>query len=307
MASNRIAFIYPGQGSQHVGMAYDLWEKSEAARHFLRNAEISMKNNITKTMFDGPEDELKDTANAQPALFLHEVAMTHELLQKGIKPDIVAGHSVGEFAALTAANVIDYAHALWLVRQRGQLMSEAGKMSPGKMAAVLGLDDAEVERCCAEVGGNVVVANYNCPGQVVISGDQTSLEAAIEKCKAAGAKRAMMIPVSGAFHSPLVADANATLAENIERVIFRDADVPVVSNVDGKAYTNGEEIKRNLLIQMTSSVQWTKTMETLKNSGVTTIIEVGPGSVLSGLARRALPEISCHQVSTLDQLEALNC
>lgn len=307
MASNRIAFIYPGQGSQHVGMARDAWEKSEASRHFLRNAEISMKNNITKIMFDGPEEELRETANAQPAIFLHELVLTHELAQRGIKPDIVAGHSVGEYAALVTANVLDYAHALWLVHQRGALMSQAGQMSPGGMAAILGLDDEEVERCCREVGGNVIVANYNSPGQVVISGDSTCLEAAIAKCKEAGAKRAVALPVSGAFHSPLVEDANATLMENIERVIFRDAQVPVVTNVDGKAHTSGDRIKQNVLCQMTSSVQWTKTMQTLKDSGVGMIVEVGPGSVLSGLARRTVADIPVHQVGTLEQAYSLTC
>lgn len=307
MATKRIAFIYPGQGSQYVGMGRDLWESSKELRHLLHEAGITLDRDISEIMFNGPEEELRDTANAQPAIFLHEIALTMALANRGIRPDIVAGHSVGEYAALTAANVVDYAHSLWLINQRGMLMSQAGRMSPGSMAAVLGLDDAEVERCCAEVGGNVVVANYNCPGQVVISGDRESLDRAIELCKQAGAKRALPLAVSGAFHSPLVADANATLAENMERVIFRDADIPVITNVDGKAHTNGATIRANLLRQMESSVQWTKTLQTLQDAEVDAIVEVGPGAVLSGLARRVIKDIPQFQVSTMEQAEALAC
>lgn len=305
--TKRIAFVYPGQGSQFVGMGRDLWEKSEEMRHFLHEAQITIARPITQTMFDGPEDALRDTANAQPAIFLHETALTMMLARRGIVPSIVAGHSVGEYAALVASRVIDFGHALWLINQRGMLMSEAGQMSPGTMAAVLGLDDAEVERCCAEVGTNVVVANYNCPGQVVISGDRASVDAAIEKCKAAGAKRALPLQVSGAFHSPLIENANATLGENIERVIFRDAEIPVVTNVDGKAHTSGPKIKENLLRQMASSVRWTTTLETLRDAELDAIVEVGPGSVLSGLSRRVISGVPLLQVSTLEQAEALVC
>lgn len=307
MATKRIAFVYPGQGSQYVGMGRDLWEQSEEMRYLLHEAQITINKQITQTMFDGPEEELRDTANAQPAIFLHEVGLTMMLAHRGIVPSIVAGHSVGEYAALVAAKVIDYGHALWLINQRGILMSEAGQMSPGTMAAVLGLDDAEVERCCAEVGSNVVVANYNCPGQVVISGDKAGVDAAIEKCKAAGAKRALPLQVSGAFHSPLVENANATLAENMERVIFRDAEIPVVTNVDGKAHTSGPKIKENLLRQMVSSVRWTTTLETLRDADLDAIVEVGPGSVLTGLSRRVVSDVPLFQVSTLEQAQALVC
>jgi [acyl-carrier-protein] S-malonyltransferase len=307
MTTKRIAFIYPGQGSQYVGMGRDLWESNDEMRSLLHEAEITLGRPIAQYMFDGPEEVLRDTANAQPAIFLHETILTRVLDNRGIRPAIVAGHSVGEYAALTAANVIDYGHALWLINQRAALMSEVGQLSPGSMAAILGLDDAEVERCCREVGANVVVANYNCPGQVVISGDRTSLDAAIAKCKEAGAKRALPLAVSGAFHSPLVADANLTLAENIKRVIFRDAEIPVITNVDGKAHTSGDQIRNNLLVQMESSVQWTKTMETLKTAEVDAIVEVGPGSVLSGLARRLVSDIPLFQVGTLEQAEGLSC
>jgi [acyl-carrier-protein] S-malonyltransferase len=301
MTAKRLAFIYPGQGSQYVGMARDLFEHERYA-HFLHEADVSLQRSITRIMFEGPDDVLKDTANAQPAIFLHEVAVTHALVEGGYRPSIVAGHSVGEYAALTAANVIDFGHALWLIEQRGELMREAGKAAPGGMAAVLGMDDEEVARCCREAGGTVVVANYNSPGQVVISGDKESLERATTLCKDAGAKRCLPLPVSGAFHSPLVVDANETLAENINRVIFRDADVPVVTNYDGLAHTSGSQIRNNLLAQMVSSVQWTKTMNTLQEFGVDAIIEVGPGSVLSGLAKRITPDIPVIAVGTVAEL-----
>jgi len=303
MASKRLAFIYPGQGSQHIGMARDLFESSEDIAHIYHQAEITLGRNLTTTMFDGPEEELRNTRNAQPAIFLHEYAITRVLASHGVAPAIVAGHSVGEYAALVTANVIDYGHALWLIAQRGELMSEAGQLSPGTMAAVLGLDDAEVERCCREVGGNVVVANYNSAGQVVISGDKAGIDKAVELCKQAGAKRALPLAVSGAFHSPLVNDANATLAENIERVIFRDATIPVITNVDGKAHTNGNDIKANLLAQMVSSVRWTETMKTIQNADVDAVVEVGPGSVLTGLARRSIKDVPLYQLSTVEDIK----
>ena len=306
MTSKRLAFVYPGQGSQYVGMGKDLWEQSEALKHILHEGELTLNRHLTKIMFEGPEEELKKTVNAQPAIFLHEMALTRALTTNGIEPVIVAGHSVGEYAALAAAEVLDYGHALWLINTRGTLMYEAGTMSPGGMMAVLGLEDDKVEQACREAGEGVVVANYNSPGQVVISGDKASLDKAAELCKAAGAKRCLPLPVSGAFHSPLVHDANITLAENMERVIFRDAKVPVVTNLDGKAHTSGEQIRTNLLAQMESSVQWTKTMKTIEEFGVDAIVEIGPGSVLSGLAKRITPDIPMYQVSTAAQLEALS-
>jgi len=307
MTAKRLAFIYPGQGSQYVGMAKDLYAQSETLRHFLHEGELTLNRQLTKLMFEGPEEALKLTSNAQPAIFLHEITITRALEANGCRPVIVAGHSVGEYAALTAANVLDYGHALWLINTRGILMAEAGHAAPGGMMAVLGLEDEQVERCCTECGGNVVVANYNSPGQVVISGDKEALDRAAEALKAAGAKRCLPLPVSGAFHSPLVSGANVTLAENINRVIFRDAEIPVVSNVDGVAHTSGETIRANLLAQMESSVQWTKSMRAIQDFGVDAIIEVGPGSVLSGLAKRITPDIPIYQVGTAEQLEAFSC
>lgn len=306
MTAKKIAFVYPGQGSQYVGMAKDLFEQSETLRHVLHEGELTLNRQLTKIMFEGPEDELRKTVNAQPAIFLHEMALTKALIANGVEPAIVAGHSVGEYAALAAADVLDYGHALWLINTRGTLMYEAGTMSPGSMMAVLGLDDDKVEQACRDAGGNVVVANYNSPGQVVISGDKESLEKTAELCKTAGAKRCLPLPVSGAFHSPLVRDANVTLAANIERVIFRDATIPVVTNVDGVAHTSGEVIRENVLAQMESSVQWTKTMRAIQDFGVDAIVEVGPGNVLSGLAKRITPDIPMYQVGTAAELAAFS-
>lgn len=307
MSARRYAFIYPGQGSQYVGMGKDLYAQSDYLRHFLHEGELSLNRQLTKIMFEGPEDELKLTVNAQPAIFLHEVALTRALMANGCKPVITAGHSVGEYAALVAANVLDFGHALWLINTRGTLMYEAGTMSPGGMMAVLGLDDEQVEKACAETGGKVVVANYNCSGQIVISGEKHELERVAEACKQAGAKRCLPLAVSGGFHSPLMRDANATLAENINRVIFRDAEIPVVTNLDGVAHTSGETIRANVLAQMESSVQWTRTMKAIQDFGVDAVIEVGPGSVLSGLAKRIAPDLPTHQVGTAAQLEEFSC
>ena len=306
MTAKRLAFIYPGQ-ARSMGMGADLFAHSDRLHAFLHEGELTLNRQLTKIMFEGPEETLKATQNAQPALFLHEVALTRALEDGGIKPVIVAGHSVGEYAALTASGVLDSGHALWLVNQRGELMNEAGKMSPGGMMAVMGLDDAEVARCCSEGGSNVVVANYNCPGQVVVSGEKGQLEKVAESCKNAGAKRCVPLHVSGAFHSPLVHDANDTLSENINRVIFRDALIPIVTNVDGQVHTSGDTIRKNVLAQMVSSVQWTKTMQAIEEFGVDEILEIGPGSVLGGLARRIVPDIPMRQVGTIEQLRAVGC
>lgn len=307
MTAKRYAFIYPGQGSQYVGMAKDLYEQSDSLKHFLHESEVTLGRDLTKIMFDGPEEELKSTVNAQPAIYLHEMALTRALIANGCEPVITAGHSVGEFAALAVANVLDHGHALWLINSRGTLMNEAGMMSPGGMMAVLGLDDEQVEQICRDGNNGVVVANYNSPGQVVISGNKEALEKTAEDCKAAGAKRCLPLAVSGSFHSPMMNDANTTLAENINRVIFRDANIPVVMNVDGSAHTSGVAIRTNLLAQMVSSVQWSKTMRAISDFGVDAIVEIGPGAVLSGLAKRIVPDIPVLQVGTAEQLKAFTC
>lgn len=305
MITKNLAFIFPGQGSQAVGMARDLADNSEMLAKFFAEANETTGENLTSLMFDGPEEELRKTANAQPTLFLMQCGLIRALETLNIKPTIVAGHSVGEYAALVAAGVIDYGHGLWLVRQRGALMQEAGEAAPGGMAAILGLDEEQVAKACADANGTVCIANYNSPGQVVISGEQAALDRAIENCKAAGAKRAIPLSVSGAFHSPLLNDAAERLNESLDRVVFDDAQIPIVTNVDGQAHTSGEQIRTNLKLQMISGVQWTKTMDTIAKSGVAGIVEVGPGNVLSGLCKRCSPGVPCYQVGTWQELQAL--
>jgi [acyl-carrier-protein] S-malonyltransferase len=304
MITKNLAFIFPGQGSQAIGMGRDLADNSEMLAKFFAEANETTGENLTRLMFEGPEDELRMTSNAQPALFLMQCGLIRALETLGIQPAIVAGHSVGEYAALVAAGVLDYGHGLWLVRQRGALMQEAGEAAPGGMAAILGLDEEQVSNACANAGGTVCIANYNSPGQVVISGEKAALDRAIENCKAAGAKKAIPLSVSGAFHSPLLASAAERLNESLDRVIFDDAKVPVVTNVDGQAHTSGEQIRTNLKLQMTSGVQWTKTMDTIVKSGVSGIVEVGSGNVLSGLCKRCAPGVACHQVGTWEELQA---
>jgi [acyl-carrier-protein] S-malonyltransferase len=303
MITKNLAFIFPGQGSQTVGMARDLAQNSEMLSHFFAEANETIGENLTRLMFEGPEDELKLTGNAQPALFLMQCGLLKALETLEIRPVIVAGHSVGEYAALVAAGVIDYGHGLWLVRQRGALMQEAGEGAPGGMAAVLGLDEETAAKACADAGGVVGVANYNSPGQVVISGEKDALERASAKCKELGAKKVIPLSVSGAFHSPLLKDAADHLGESLERVIFEDARIPVVTNVDGKVHTSGDQIRQNLQLQMTSAVHWTKTMDAICKSGVAGIVEVGPGNVLSGLCKRCCPDVPTYNVGTWDELQ----
>lgn len=278
------AYIFPGQGAQFTGMGQDLFEKYHEARDLFLKANDILDFDITSIMFEGTIEDLKKTAVTQPAIFLHSVAM-YKVIQN-LAPDMVAGHSLGEFSALVAAGSLSFEDGLKLVSKRALAMQKACEAAPSSMAAVLGLEDAIVEQVCREVEGIVVAANYNCPGQLVISGEKQAIETACEKMKEQGAKRALVLPVGGAFHSPLMEPAREELATAIEDTLFKDPSCPIYQNVVASAITTSSSIKRNLIAQLTAPVKWTQTIEQMIRDGATDFIEVGPGKVLQGLMRK---------------------
>lgn len=275
------AYVFPGQGSQFPGMAKTLYETNETARAMLDRANEILGFRITDIMFEGTAEDLKQTKVTQPAIFLHSVVLAKCL--PDFAPDMVAGHSLGEFSALVASGVMDFEEGLRLVSIRAQAMQKACEANPGAMAAVLGLPTEKIEEICSECNGIVVAANYNCEGQVVISGEREAVEAACVKMKEAGAKRALPLPVGGAFHSPLMEPARAELAEGIEKAVFKTPVCPVYQNVTAKATSDAEEIKANLLAQLTSPVRWTQSIRSMIQDGGDHFIELGPGKVLQGL------------------------
>ena len=278
------AYVFPGQGSQFPGMAKGLYESNETAREMLEKANEILGFRITDIMFEGTAEDLKQTKVTQPAIFLHSVVLAKCL--PDFNPDMVAGHSLGEFSALVAAGVMDFEEGLRLVSIRAQAMQKACETRPGAMAAVLALPTEKIEEICSECDGIVVAANYNCEGQVVISGEKEAVEAACVKMKEAGAKRALPLPVGGAFHSPLMEPARAELAEGIEKAIFRTPSCPVYQNVTAKATSDPDEIKANLLAQLTSPVRWTQSVRSMLEDGAEHFIELGPGKVLQGLVSK---------------------
>lgn len=278
------AYVFPGQGSQFPGMAKGLYESNETAREMLEKANEILGFRITDIMFEGTAEDLKQTKVTQPAIFLHSVVLAKCL--PDFNPDMVAGHSLGEFSALVAAGAMDFEEGLRLVSIRAQAMQKACETSPGAMAAVLALPTEKIEEICSECDGIVVAANYNCEGQVVISGEKEAVEAACVKMKEAGAKRALPLPVGGAFHSPLMEPARAELAEGIEKAIFRTPSCPVYQNVTAKATSDPDEIKANLLAQLTSPVRWTQSVRSMLEDGAEHFIELGPGKVLQGLVSK---------------------
>ena len=289
------AYIFPGQGSQFPGMAKDLYEQSPVAKALLDQANKILGFSITEIMFHGTADDLKQTNVTQPAVFLHSVALAKSL-GDAFQPDMVAGHSLGEFSALVANGALAFEDGLRLVYQRALAMQKACEMKPSTMAAVLGLDDAIVEQVCASVNGVVVAANYNCPGQLVISGETSAVEVACEKLKEAGAKRALLLPVGGAFHSPMMEPAREELAQAIQNTQFQIPICPVYQNVTATAISNPEEIKQNLLIQLTAPVKWTQSVQQMVADGATDFIEVGPGKVLQGLVQKIYKEAIVQSV-----------
>ena len=279
------AYVFPGQGSQYPGMAKDLYESNEVARMMLERANEILGFRITDIMFEGTPEELKETKVTQPAIFLHSVVLAKCL--PDFAPDMVAGHSLGEFSALVAAGAMDFEEGLKLVSIRAQAMQKACEMNPGTMAAVIRLSADRIEEICASTEeGIVVAANYNCDDQIVISGEKAAVEAACIRLKEAGARRALVLPVGGAFHSPLMEPARAELAEGIEKAVFHTPICPVYQNVTALPATDPEEIKANLLAQLTSSVKWTQSVRNMIGNGADTFIELGPGQVLQGLVAK---------------------
>ncbi|PSR53514.1 [acyl-carrier-protein] S-malonyltransferase [Adhaeribacter arboris] len=279
------AYIFPGQGSQFSGMGRDLYEQYPAARALFDKANEWLGFNITQTMFTGTDEELKQTNVTQPAIFLHSVAIA--TVAPDFQPEMVAGHSLGEFSALVANKVLAFEDALLLVAKRAQAMQKACEANPSAMAAILGLDDRTVEEVCSQIENEIVVAaNYNSPGQLVISGSNQGVALACEKLKVAGAKRALPLPVGGAFHSPLMQPAEAELAEAIKNTKFNEAICPVYQNVDARPYTDPEQIKQNLIKQLTAPVRWTQTVQNMITDGATLFVECGPGKVLQGLVKK---------------------
>jgi len=283
------AYIFPGQGSQSVGMAKEHFDTDTDIKKLFLKANDLLGYSLTEIMFEGPSDKLMQTKYTQPAIFLHSVALFNQMDEV---PDAVAGHSLGEFSALVAARVIDFETALSLVDLRGNLMQEAGEIHPGGMAAIIGMDDKAVDGICEkatdEIQKPVVAANYNCPGQLVISGDLDAVKKAVELAKEVGCRLAKILPVSGAFHSPLMKPALEGLQKRLEEIPFNDPEYPLYSNATAEPTQDAGEVKANLIAQLTSPVKWTQTLRNMDSNGITEFVEIGPGKVLQGLVKRTI-------------------
>jgi [acyl-carrier-protein] S-malonyltransferase len=289
------AVLFPGQGSQVVGMGKNHYDQNEHFREYVNKADLVLGISLSEIMFGGPEDQLRQTEFTQPAIFVHSVALFSTLNEE---PDMVAGHSLGEFSALVAAGAIEFEDALAIVRKRGQLMQQAGKINPGSMAAVIGMDDTDVEDACHDAseatGLDVVAANYNCPGQLVISGHEAAVDMAIDLLKERGCKLAKKLPVSGAFHSPLMQPAYEGLREKLQSLKIKTPKCSVYANYTGKPTIDTGEIRSNLLNQLLNPVRWTQTLQQMHKDGATEFTETGPGNVLQGLVKRTLKNVQIN-------------
>lgn len=293
------AYVFPGQGAQFVGMGKDMYENSELAKELFEKANEVLGFRITDLMFEGTDEDLRQTKVTQPAIFLHSVILTKAYADK-FTPSMVAGHSLGEFSALVAAGALDFEDGLKLVYKRALAMQKACEAVPSTMAAVIGLADEKVEEICASIDGVVVPANYNCPGQLVISGSHEAIDAACEKLSEAGARRALKLPVGGAFHSPLMDPAKEELAAAIEQTTFKTPICPVYQNVSTKAETDPEVIKKNLVAQLTAPVKWTQSVQNMVADGMEQLVECGPGAVLQGLMKKINKEIPTTSIEKLE-------
>lgn len=290
------AYVFPGQGSQFTGMGKDLYENNERARALFDKANEILGFPITDIMFEGSADELKQTKVTQPAVFLHSVILAEVL---GVEPQAVAGHSLGEFSALVVAGALSFEDGLRLVSKRAMAMQKCCEAQPGAMAAILALEDEVVEQVCDQIDGVVVAANYNCPGQLVISGASEAVDTACEKLKAAGARRALRLPVGGAFHSPLMEAAREELEQAIAEVEFHTPKCPIYQNVDALPQSDPEQIKQNLIAQLTAPVRWTQIMRNMLADGVDSFVELGPGAVLQGLIKKADANVEVESKATV--------
>jgi len=300
----KTAVIFPGQGSQFVGMGRDLFEAFTPVREMFGRASEKLGFDLAKVCFEGPEDELAQTRVTQPAIFVHSVAVFRLLAERGLEPVIAAGHSLGEYSALTAAGFVDFEEAIELVGLRGRLMQEAGDKAPGAMAAVIGLDNAVLDGLCRDSGEVVVPANLNAPGQVVVSGSVKGVDAVLEAAQKAGARMAKKLKVSGAFHSPLMDYACAPMRERLAAADIHAGKIPLVPNVTAMVEKNPETLRELLVRQIVSPVLWTASISTISGMGIKKFIEVGPGNVLAGLCRRIERELEVTSVGTLEQLES---
>lgn len=290
------AYVFPGQGSQFTGMGKDLYENSERAKALFDKANEILGFSITDIMFEGSAEELKQTKVTQPAVFLHSVILAEVL---GVEPQAVAGHSLGEFSALVVAGALSFEDGLRLVAKRAMAMQKCCEAQPGAMAAILALEDEVVEQICDQTEGVVVAANYNCPGQLVISGASESVDAVCEKLKAAGARRALRLPVGGAFHSPLMEAAREELEQAIAEVEFHTPKCPIYQNVDAKPQSDPEQIKQNLIAQLTAPVRWTQIMREMVADGVDSFVELGPGAVLQGMIKKLGAQVEVESKATV--------